>query len=353
MDCQSHGAAEPADKAPPRAGETPSPAVMALRTRIDRSLESAQAALTACIQPGGDRDLADLIAKRVRDLQRQRRLTFDDVRGHLRDEGAKREEALRKRRVEAVASRRKEQELQLTVKLRQAEADIAKACSKEAATAAKAALAAAKDAKTAKSVLDGAERAENERMQRHFAALLTARLRSFFADEAAGVQRRERLQRQAAKIAAQRTGLRHIDAPSFWPVTTVGMIDPLGGFLRHRLRGKSEILYASPEFCWVIFGRAPTALRQYDCPRAKLRKLMEEVMPGYFDVLGSRYGLDALFSEAGNNLDYAFVAANYRYSLLVGTKYYRDGICDWPPPADWYGAWKEPLGLACGPAAPA
>ena len=62
-------------------------------------------------------------------------------------------------------------------------------------------------------------------------------------------------------------------------------------------------------------------------------------MPGYFDVLSCRYGVDNLFAEYHHILDLAFVAANWRYTMIVTKNVYRCGIAEWPPTdSKWSGA---------------
>jgi hypothetical protein len=58
-------------------------------------------------------------------------------------------------------------------------------------------------------------------------------------------------------------------------------------------------------------------------------------MPEYFAVLNARYGMEGLIAESHRILDLAFLAANYRYTQLVGSAYYRMGLSTWPPPEDW------------------
>jgi hypothetical protein len=102
-----------------------------------------------------------------------------------------------------------------------------------------------------------------------------------------------------------------------------------------RLRGKCEVLYASPEFCWALFGKGAYgkegkwALENE--PRFAFRRLVEKLMPGYFDVLSCRYGVDNLLAECHHILDLAFVAANWRYTMIVNKKYYRCGLAVWHP----------------------
>ena len=124
----------------------------------------------------------------------------------------------------------------------------------------------------------------------------------------------------------------------------VRRLTPCCGTQRGRLRDKSEVLYASPEFTWVLFGRRAfgregewTPTRE---PRFMFRQLIERTMPGYFDVLGHRYGVDNLLAEFHQHLDLAFCAANWRYTSVIEVKYYRYGLVEWPPQGDW---WKLKL----------
>ena len=64
-------------------------------------------------------------------------------------------------------------------------------------------------------------------------------------------------------------------------------------------------------------------------------KVVEKSMPGYFDVLGGRYGVDTLLAECRNILDLAYVSANWRYTALIKLKYYRCGLAAWPPDPAW------------------
>jgi hypothetical protein len=41
--------------------------------------------------------------------------------------------------------------------------------------------------------------------------------------------------------------------------------------------------------------------------------------------------VDNLLAEFHHILDLAFVAANWRYTMIVGKKYYRCGLAVWPP----------------------
>ena len=64
-------------------------------------------------------------------------------------------------------------------------------------------------------------------------------------------------------------------------------------------------------------------------------KVVEKSTPGYFDVLGGRYGVDTLLAESRNILDLAYVSANWRYTALIKQQYYRCGLAAWPPDPAW------------------
>ena len=72
-------------------------------------------------------------------------------------------------------------------------------------------------------------------------------------------------------------------------------------------------------------------MKKQDDPKWALRKLIDRLMPGYFELLGSRYGMPSLLAEADNSLDLVFLAANWRYTSLIRGKYYRAGLQEWPP----------------------
>ena len=58
-------------------------------------------------------------------------------------------------------------------------------------------------------------------------------------------------------------------------------------------------------------------------------------MPQYFIVLGARYGIEGLLAESNRVLDLAFMAANWRYTRVVGAEAYRSGLHSWPPVPGW------------------
>ena len=51
--------------------------------------------------------------------------------------------------------------------------------------------------------------------------------------------------------------------------------------------------------------------------------------------MGSRYGDEGLLAEANRVLDLAFMAANWRYTKIIGVEAYRSGLHKWPPIHEW------------------
>jgi hypothetical protein len=182
-------------------------------------------------------------------------------------------------------------------------------------------------------------RAQKEELARRFrlefAANLVLELREYLSNDKNGHERFQRCQRLALHAARARAGLQKLEVPRFWSPSTTGLkqLTPEGPTLR--LRAMSEVLYASPEFCWALFGKGSYGKEgKWTCenePRYAFRRLVEKLMPGYFDVLSCRYGVDNLLVECHQILDLAFVAANWRYTMIVNQKYYRCGVAVWPP----------------------
>jgi len=233
--------------------------------------------------------------------------------------------------------------------VRNSETDIPKAKSKEAAAASKAAAVAAKQEQEA----EARRRAQTEelawRFRSEFAANLVVELREYLSNEKCGHERFQRCQRLAPHAARTRANLQKQEVPRFWSPSITGLkqLTPDGHTLR--LRAKSEVLYASPEFCWALFGKGSYGKEGKwtveNEPRYAFRRLVEKLMPGYFDVLSCRYGVDNLLAECHHILDLAFVAANWRYTMIVDKKYYRCGLAVWPPTDS---RWNNELAIESG-----
>ena len=237
--------------------------------------------------------------------------------------------------------------------LRKAEADVAKYKSKDAALAAKIALESAKKEKDEAARLRAKAEEDDQRLRVEFAAALVGQLDEYLRKGPIGDERRARCQRLALNQARRRAGLLKLDVPRFWSPTTAGLRELKADGSNCRIRTKSEVLYASVDFSWVLFGSGKFGHEGkwslQNEPRYAFRCLVERTMPNYFDLFGGRYGVDNLFAECRNILDLAFVAANWRYTILVGHVYYRSGLTEWPPVEAW---WKSKLssGTAAVPA---
>ena len=276
-------------------------------------------------------------------MTKQARLNGSDARVHLRAIQIERRERVQSLRREDQAREAKEREAVALLKLRQAEAEIAKAKGKEIAAAAKKAVEEARlRAKEEKRLAELAKE-RTDRLRLGFAAALCARLNAYLREGPVGQERRGRAERQAKHGARRRTGLQCLPVPRFWLGATSGLLT-VSASSGLRLRGKQEVLWASPDFAWQLFGRKQA---KHDCARHAFRKLVERLMPEYFTLFGARYGVEGLLAEARNILDLAFVAANWRYTAVVSPKLYRGGVHEWPPGDGWGSpAWTECLHAA-------
>ena len=315
------------------------------------AIESAMQAVAAV---GGDRDLEESLRIRLREVDKKMLRSGDPTRTSLRAVALERQAKVDMARAESNAEEARAKELKLLVELRKHEAEIAKAKSKEAAVAAKAALETAKKEKDEAARLRAKAEDEDRRLRAEFAAALAGQLHEYLNDCAKGKERTERCHKLALKQARMKAGLQKIDVPVFWSPTTSGMRQLVAEGARVRLRAKSEILYASPEFTWVLLGRQKYGQEgkwtAHSEPRYLFRRLVEQTMPGYLDVLGCRYGTDNLLAESRNILDLAFVAANWRYTRLVDQRFYRSGLAGWPCREAW---WTSKLASAEAAAAAA
>ena len=147
-------------------------------------------------------------------------------------------------------------------------------------------------------------------------------------DPTAGPTRVDRAHRLAADKAKRKAGCQPIALPNFWTHKTAGLKNLSAVLPLARQKAKTEMLWVSPDFAWACFGES---IKKQDDPKWALRKLIDLLMPGYFDLFGSRYGLPHLMAEAQNSFDLAFLAANWRYTHVLQVKYYRCGLHEWPP----------------------
>jgi hypothetical protein len=303
--------------------------------RLQRQRVTLEAALQETTRLGGDRNLEQTLQTRLRAVNKQCAQLGEATRMQLRAIAMERDEKVKLARAESKAQETRAKELQLLVDLRKSEAEIAKAKSKEAAAVSKAAAVAAKQESEAEARRQAQREEMTRRLQLEFAANLVSELREYLSKEKCGHERFERCQRLALHAARGRAGLQKLEVPRFWSPSITGLRQLTPEKHTLRLRAKSEVLYASPEFCWALFGKGSYGKEGKwtveNEPRYAFRRLVEKLMPGYFDLMSCRYGVDNLFAEFNHILDLAFVAANWRYTLIVGKKYYRCGLAVWPP----------------------
>ncbi len=160
------------------------------------------------------------------------------------------------------------------------------------------------------------------------AAHLVALLRKYILDPTSGPERLERCTSIANYRAKRKAGDAQLVLPKFWTHKTSGMKMITRRLAFSKSKSRTEVVWASPEFAWACFGKS---IAKEDDARCSLRKLIEQLMPGYFALLGGRYGVDNLLAEGHQVMDLAFLAANWRYTKVVDKKFYRYGLEEWPP----------------------
>ena len=285
------------------------------------------AALEAVRGAGGDAQLEEQLGNRLRALARSAK-SIGDGRVELHAVHLERQKNVERVRAKSKQEEKEKKQLELTLKVRQAEAEIAKARSRETAAEAKKAVQVAKDEAASQASLRNKAASQESHLRLHFAAHLLTQLREYLLDPTAGPTRVDRAHRLAAEKAKRKAGCEPIAVPSFWTHKTAGLKNLSAVMPLSRLRAKTEILWASPDFAWACFGESIT---KQDDPKWALRKLIDLLMPGYFELFGSRYGLPHLMAEGQNSLDLAFLAANWRYTHVLQVKFYRCGLHEWPP----------------------
>ena len=222
---------------------------------LQRQRLALEAALQGARRSGGDRYLEEALQARLRAVNKKSVQLGDPTRLHLRAVAMQRDEQVKTARAESKAQEARARELKLLVELRKAEADMAKAKSKEAAAAAKKEVVQAQQDKAAEARRRAQQEEQARRLRLEFAASLVADLHEYIRHEKSGHERFQRCQRLALHGARTRAGLQKLDVPRFWTPTIVGLKQLMPEGHTVRLRAKSEVLYASPEFCWALFGK--------------------------------------------------------------------------------------------------
>ena len=286
------------------------------------------AALEAVRLAGGDAQLEEHLSHRLRALARSAK-SMGDARVELHAIHMERQESVQRLRAKSKQADKEKADMQMLLKVKQAEVEIAKAKSRESAAEAKKAVQVAKEEAASQAILRNKQAMKESHLRLHFAAHLVTKLNEYLSDPTAGGDRVDRARRQAVAQAKRKAGCETIALPNFWTHKTSGLKN-LSNVLpiAMRLKAKTDVMWVSPDFCWACFGGS---MKKQDDPKWALRKLIDRLMPGYFELLGSRYGMPSLLAEAHNSLDYAFLAANWRYTHVLRAKYYRCGLHEWPP----------------------
>ena len=302
-----------------------------LQSAIDRRHAANVAALEAARAVGGDAQLVQTLSARLRVLSRQQREAGSRGRVRLRAMSMQQKAENSKFRAESVALEDRERKLKLQVKIKTAEVAVAKAKSKEAAAAAKNAETSMRLRAKEEVARQATEKKEQDRQRIKYAGKLCGAVNDYMLDKAAGLSRMARAGKLAKAAAAKNAGRKQLPVPRFWPPSTAGM-EKVTTPKSLGLRAKPEAFSASPDFVWTLSGGRRALAED---PKRALRKLMERLMPEYFTVLGARYGVDGLLAESHGVLDVAFMAANWRYTQIVGAQQYRCGLHRWPPVSGW------------------
>ena len=163
--------------------------------------------------------------------------------------------------------------MEMSLKVRQAEAEIAKARSRESAAEAKKTVQVAKEEAASQASLRNKKASQEKQLRLHFAAHLVSKLKAYILDPTAGQDRADRARRAAAEKAKKKAGCEPIEVPWFWTHKTAGLqtistVLPVG----MKLKGRTDALWASPDFAWACFG---ASTKKQDDPKWALRKLIE------------------------------------------------------------------------------
>ena len=312
-------------------GEDTKLARKSLQSEAQRKYDATAAALQAARTVGGDDQLVETLQQRLRTVARQLRASGDKGRVRLRALRQHHQAQVKKLRADSQAQETRERELKLEVKKLASEATVAREKGKEVAAAARKATEAAKLRVKEQARLDAVAQEAQERLRLRFVGKLCGELNAYLQGDTENRGRIVRAENLAVAAAGKREGEKHWSVPVFWPPSCVGL-EKVTVPMSLGLRAKREVLWASPAFAWALFGKTRALT---DDPKRALRKLMERLMPQYFTVLGSRYGVEGLLAEANRVLDLAFMAANWRYTKIIGVEAYRSGLHKWPPIHAW------------------
>ena len=240
------------------------------------------AALEAARAAGGDPQLEEQLNNRLRALARNAK-SICDARVELRSKHLERQKNVQRLRAKSKQEDKEKAHMQMVLKVKQAEVQIAKAKGKESAAEAKKAAQLAKEAAASQASLLHKTASQERELRLHFAAHLVTKLKAYILDPTAGKDRADRARRVATEKAKKKAGCEPIEVPWFWTHKTAGL-QTISTVLPHgmRLKAKTDALWASPDFAWACFG---ASTKKQDDPKWALRQLFNVLMPGYLSCL--------------------------------------------------------------------
>ena len=317
----------------PVSGETDARA--SLWTEQDAKLLGANlSALETLRLEGGDRQTEGILEKRVKTLMKRQESSTDPRFVNLRIHSLQRAagEAVTRRQTHHADDELRR--LKIQEKLAQHAVALAKAQGLTNIAEVRTKELEAKERRKKVEAEKKELKAECALRQRHYTGRLGKRILKYWADHpgtAAGAKAE-----CEKKIKASRV-FRTVIAPPFWILDVNLATDICMKSLTWEIKPASSKLsvWASESFAWYIFGNKPQKESKNKDPRIALREFCKQTLPGYLQTLGQRYTLAESMLRHSNCVDLAYVEAVWRYSRLMGEKWFPPGIFTWPPPVNW------------------
>lgn len=151
----------------------------------------------------------------------------------------------------------------------------------------------------------------------HFAGWVAKRIRPFVDDKVKRAALDERLEKLLEKGLKGKGTL----CPSLYRCTA-SLLKNLGVC---KIGATKDKVYGSSAMELILFGgRQEKAPNPY--PRPALRKILNRLLPSYDKLFGTLHSADSLLTSNYGQLDSAFVEAVWRYSGLVGEKFFPVGL---------------------------
>ena len=289
----------------------------------------------------GELTAAHHLDRRVKELTKLRSQVDRSVALHLRTQRLKRRAGDAESREAARQESIRNKALDKMVKLKQAEAETAKAAAKVVATEEKAA---ARDAMAeAKAEKAAAKKDAEDRRQliqfchKHFAAWLVKHVRAVLASED-GKTILKGIERVVPDLVKRKVWKENSDCPGPWP--SLGRASYIPVDTEPRLSADApkakEKHYASEAMALLLFGgKMPKDAKTGESIPSRLGKLLRDVFPHFDELLKSRMNPEQLLRKHSNSVDNAFFEAAWHYSRILGKAVFPCGVFKWPPAMSW------------------